>query len=370
MLAAHLALATLTVAPASQTAALPPLALADGALSSAPKAIAVTTFRIRDPLPRVALSGADGEPIASAVDAAPALAPAASTALATIALAAAASPSPVPDPAPSPRSVDLAAPRRFPDPLEPLNRISYAISQPVDRFVIRPAAMIYKTVIPKPARDGARNAIANFGEPIVFVNDLLQLRPDRAVKTLGRFLINSVLGVGGLFDIAKRKPFHIPHHNNGFADTLGYLGIGPIVYVYVPILGPTSFRDMAGQYGDSYFSDRNLHKLLHPNASFPYFRTQPKLGKSGKIITLIDGLNQRVEHDNDLRTFKEDSVDPYAAMRAAYLQDRAGEIAELRAKNGEAPKTDAFDDPLVDPAGKTSAPTVDNPPAPEPPAKP
>ena len=342
MLAAHLALATLTVDPASQNAISSPLVAAAQALSYERKVVVAAVVPEALPAP-VAVSGpAPADPLADIADIADIAAPAnAST---------------KPTPSASLDDIDLAAPKAFPDPLEPINRISYAISQPIDRFILRPASMIYKTVVPEPARDGARNAISNFGEPIVFLNDVIQLRPKRAIRTLGRFLINSILGLGGIFDIAKRKPFHIAHHNNGFADTLGYIGIGPIIYVYVPVLGPTTLRDSAGSYGDSYFWDRNLHKLIHPNGRSPYFRTQPRLGKSGTIITVISGLDQRAENDDDMRRFKRDSVDPYAALRASFLQDRAGEIAELRAKDGEAPKTEAFEDPLVDPAGPAAAP--------------
>jgi phospholipid-binding lipoprotein MlaA len=371
MLAAHLALALLTAAPASDHIVAAPIVVPESTLSAEQKGVAVATLVGLAPLPpkggeipgfRYFVSGladaTDAPNVApntgetntpALIEPTPADSPADITAPATA--------SAKPDPSASLDDIDLAAPKAFPDPLEPINRISYAISQPIDRFVLRPAAMVYKTVIPKPARDGARNAISNFGEPIVFLNDVVQLRPKRAIRTLGRFLINSILGLGGIFDIAKRKPFNIKHHNNGFADTLGYIGIGPIMYVYLPVLGPTTLRDSAGSYGDSYFWDRNLHKLIHPNGNSPYFRTQPRLGKSGTIITVINGLDQRVENDDDLRHFKEDSIDPYAALRADYLQDRAGEIAELRAKDGEAPANIHLDDPLLDPAGTPPAPT-------------
>lgn len=352
MLATHLALASLTVDPASQNAVSAPFVATAQELPSEHRVLAAAVAPEAVPGPVAAI------PLPEAPGLAPEPAPAGS--LGDISAPAAASAKP--DPSASLDDIDLAAPKAFPDPLEPINRISYAISQPIDRFVLRPAAMVYKTVIPKPARDGARNAISNFGEPIIFLNDVVQLRPKRAIRTLGRFLINSILGLGGIFDIAKRKPFHIEHHNNGFADTLGYIGIGPILYVYLPVLGPTTLRDSAGSYGDSYFWDRNLHKLIHPNGRSPYFRTQPKLGKSGTIITVISGLDQRAENDDDLIRFKRDSVDPYAALRASYLQDRAGEIAALKAKDGEAPATEGFSDPLVDPAGPTVAP------APAPPA--
>ena len=118
---------------------------------------------------------------------------------------------------------ELAAIKGFSDPLEFVNRIFFAITQPIDRFIIRPAAIVYKTVVPEPARDGVRNVLRNLGEPIVFVNDLLQLRPDRAIRTLGRFLINTVFGLGGLFDVAKRKPINIPHHPQQSGQHAGLL---------------------------------------------------------------------------------------------------------------------------------------------------
>ena len=355
MLAAHLALAALTAAPASDHVAAAPFGVPEATLSAEQKDIAVAPSVGLAPLPPKAgeIPGFRYFDLKLAAETDAVARPASADPLADITAPATANAKP--DPSASLDDIDLAAPKAVPDPLEPINRIFSALSQPVDRFVLRPAAMVYKNVLPRPARDGARNAISNLGEPIVFLNDVIQLRPKRAIRTLGRFLINSILGLGGIFDIAKRKPFHIEHHNNGFADTLGYIGIGPIMYVYLPVLGPTTLRDSAGSYGDSYFWDRNLHKLIHPNGRSPYFRTQPKLGKSGTIITVISGLDQRAENDDDLRRFNSDSIDPYAALRASYLQDRAGEIAALRAKDGEVPKTEGFDDPLVDPAGTPPA---------------
>jgi phospholipid-binding lipoprotein MlaA len=80
------------------------------------------------------------------------------------------------------------------DPLEPINRFSFKLFWAIDAIAIRPAAMVYRNVVPKPLRDGARNAMTNLSEPLVFANDVLQLRPKRALKSLGRFLINSVFG--------------------------------------------------------------------------------------------------------------------------------------------------------------------------------
>ena len=251
----------------------------------------------------------------------------------------------------------FAALQGYADPLEFLNRIFYAITQPIDRFIIRPAAMAYKTVVPKPARDGARNAITNLFEPIVFVNDLLQLRPDRAIRTLGRFLVNTLIGVGGVFDIAKRKPFNIAHHPNSLGNTLGYYGVGPLIYIYLPILGPTTLRDYAGGYGDGQYHGRLVDAVLRPNKDRNVASGQTDTSRLGTIITVVDGLDKRAENDAELEALKADSVDPYAALRSSFLQDRAGEIASLKAKgDGNAPAPIEFDDPLDDPAAEAPLP--------------
>jgi phospholipid-binding lipoprotein MlaA len=133
-----------------------------------------------------------------------------------------------------------------------MNRVFYAINQPIDRFIFRPPAMVYKAVVPRPAREGVRNALSNIYSPVTFLNDVVQLRPKRALNTLGRFLINSTLGIGGLFDIAKRKPFHLQGHTNSFSNSLAMLGMTSGPYLYLPFIGPSSFRDMLGAGGDTF----------------------------------------------------------------------------------------------------------------------
>ena len=236
------------------------------------------------------------------------------------------------------------------DPLQGFNQFSYKISQPFDRFIIRPAALVYKTVVPHPLRDGARNFIRNLFEPVVFLNDLLQLRPKRAVHTLARMALNTAVGVAGVFDIAKRPPFHLIHHDNGFGDTLGYYGIGPVAYVYLPVLGPTTLRDMVGEVGDAYAEPRLLEHLVHPDSDKPLLRARLHLGATSGIVDVVNGLDLRAENDDELEAIKRTSVDPYAALRSSFLQDRAGEIAALKARSGQAPVNPSLEDPLTDPA--------------------
>jgi phospholipid-binding lipoprotein MlaA len=240
------------------------------------------------------------------------------------------------------------------DPFERLNRVGYAITQPIDRFVIRPIALTYKAVVPHPLRDGVRNFISNLYEPVVFLNDLLQLRPKRALHTALRMTLNTAVGIVGLFDVAKRSPFHLIHHANGFGDTLGYYGVGPIAYLYLPVIGPTSIRDFGGEVADNFAQPRLLEKLIHPDSDRPLLRSKPKIGKYSTLVLVVNGLDQRAENDSELQAIEHSSVDPYATLRSSYLQDRAGEIAGLKAHDGQAPVAPALDDPLADPAAQPS----------------
>ena len=258
----------------------------------------------------------------------------------------------------TPAAVVIAKKHHTPgDPLEGFNRASYKFSTGIDKAVLRPVALAYRHIVPRPARDGLRNLLSNIGEPFVFANDLFQLKIGRAIKTLGRFVINSTLGVVGLFDTAKRKPFHLPHHNNSLGDTLGFYGVGPGPYLYLPILGPTTLRDaVAGQLQGIALGVIVRTPLRTPEYQIP--------------AAIIGGLDQRAEADDDLRVITDDSVDPYATLRSVVLQDRAGEIAGLKAGTLDDPTKDPLlipadpilDDPLQDPA----APVVPAAPQPAP----
>lgn len=216
-------------------------------------------------------------------------------------------------------SGQLKAPRQ--DPLRAINAQTFMVINKLDGAVVGPLAMAYKHALPEPARDGVHNVLSNLTEPVVFVNDLLQLKPGRAAKTLARFVINTTLGLGGLFDLAKKKPFKLAHHNNGFADTLGYYGVGPGPYLYLPLIGPTTLRDLLGRTIDL--------SLLPVAVGAPFNNPRYSLPNS-----IAKSLDDRVAFDGRQRAF-EDTADPYAAERSYYLQVRANEIAGLRGRHPE-----------------------------------
>lgn len=239
----------------------------------------------------------------------------------------------------SPAPAAPAAPvRGTDDPLEGFNRAMFDAEQKADKAVIRPAAMAYKHGVPKLLRDAIRNILATLTEPIVFLNDLLQFRPVHALRTLSRFAINATMGWGGIFDVAKRPYFNLPHEPNGFADTLGYYGVGPGPYLFLPFVGPTTLRDLVGGGADGVI--------------LPFAVGKPFSRRAYQVpVAVIGGLDERAESDQDLQTLFATAVDPYATLRSVYLQDRAGEIAALHRHKQPIAK-DPLGQDLTDPLSK------------------
>lgn len=250
---------------------------------------------------------------------------------------------PLADPAvatdPPPAAVTVA--RTPGDPLESTNRRFFDAQQKFDRRLFRPAAMGYKKAVPKPVRSGLRNFFRNLGEPVVALNYLLQLKPGKAAETVGRFVINTGLGVGGLIDVARAPGVRLPHRANGFGNTLALYGVKPGPYLFLPFVGPTTLRDLLGGQADG---------LVLPLAvGKPFDRLEYQIPKGA-----ITGLDRRAEADAELDALFSGAVDPYATLRSVYLQNRAGEIEALRGRKRVKATTATppaeLGDPLADPA--------------------
>jgi len=130
------------------------------------------------------------------------------------------------------------------DPLEPINRVSYRIHEVGDRYVLRPVARGYRAITPQPVRTGIGNVFRNLGMPVVIINGLLQGKFAQAADDTGHFLVNTTLGIGGLFDVATRAG--IERSDEDFGQTLAVWGVPSGPYVFIPFMGPTTFRDGAG----------------------------------------------------------------------------------------------------------------------------
>lgn len=202
------------------------------------------------------------------------------------------------------------------DPAEAVNQASFKAMQSVDKAFVGPIAKGYERGVPKQVRQGVRNALNNLSEPVNFLNFLLQLKPGKAMKALGRFAINSTVGIAGLVDVAKRKPFKLEYRRNGFANTFGYYGIGQGAYLYLPLIGPTTVRDVIGRVLDL--------SLLPGVVGKPF--NDPKFALASSALKSID---ERLERDDMLTVIQEDCPDPYAAERTWYLVKRQAVIDGL-----------------------------------------
>lgn len=216
------------------------------------------------------------------------------------------------------------------DPLEPVNRAVFTFNQYADTYVLEPTAKAYRYVTPTPVRRSVLNFLYNLRTPVVFANDLLQGERERAGISLSRFMINSTLGVFGLFDAASA--FGYTQHWEDFGQTLGVYGVPDGPYLMLPLLGPSNPRDLVGRVGD-WFLDPINQCCIDTGERYVIFGT-----------TAIGEREANIETVDDL---KANSIDLYATVRTIYAQKRAADI-----RNGAPPTDqDAYEDIFKDEEG-------------------
>lgn len=204
----------------------------------------------------------------------------------------------------------LPAPAQMPnsyDPWQPLNRRVHAFNNLVDRGIAKPLAKAYVKVVPRPLRLGVSNFFNNLGQPISALNALLQGKPGQAGQSLGRFLLNSTLGIGGVFDPASDAD--IPNKSEDFGQTLGVWGWKRSRYVELPLFGPRTLRDAFGLIGDAPLSpirpiEDDKARVFLQGLQLVNVRTQ---------LFAVDSL-------------REGATDEYALVRDAWTQRRNHQI--------------------------------------------
>lgn len=198
------------------------------------------------------------------------------------------------------------------DPWEPFNEVTFEFNRGLDRWIIKPVAKAYNFVVPTMIQEMIGNGFDNIRFVPRVVNSLLQGKFAGAGREVSRFVINSTLGVGGLFDIAK-KEFNIQKSNEDFGQTLGVWGAGPGPYLILPFLPPLTVRDGVGYAID---------QALDPLAYFvPFFWERFSM-------TVGDTVNDRSFNLDLYQGFEETTVEFYSALRNAYLQRRTKLIKE------------------------------------------
>tara|TARA_R110000822_G_scaffold12845_19_gene46229 strand:+ start:3363 stop:4118 length:756 start_codon:yes stop_codon:yes gene_type:complete len=201
------------------------------------------------------------------------------------------------------------------DPLEPFNRQMFAFNDAVDRAILKPVAKGYVKVLPAPVRTGVSNVFSNLRTPTTIINQFLQGKPVEGLRDITRFLVNSTVGILGIFDVASRSG--LEKDVEDFGQTLAVWGVPAGPYLVVPFFGPSGFRDGAGDiaglytYPPTYADDEWVYALF----AIDFIQQRAQLLDAEKLI----------------------SGDRYLFIRDAYLQRR-----EALVRDGEADESDPF----------------------------
>ena len=205
----------------------------------------------------------------------------------------------------------VEGPQEINDPFEPFNRLMFNTTLAIDKAVLRPTAIVYRAIFPQPIRDSVRNFLNNLDSPIIFTNDLLQGELARAKVTLVRTVVNTTVGIGGLFDVADRWGF--PRHREDFGQTLARLGVGEGPYLFIPLFGPANPRDLFG-YGTDLFFQPLTYVQWGDESYIPFVRYG------------VDLIDLRARNIETLDEIEQTSLDYYASVRSLYRQSRNNEI--------------------------------------------
>lgn len=209
------------------------------------------------------------------------------------------------EPAPEKSAASVASADNSNDPIEGFNRTMYAFNDTVDTYVLKPVAQAYREVLPSPVRTGVSNFFGNLHDPVIMLNNLLQGKVVNAISDLGRFIVNTVVGIYGLFDVASAVG--LEKHNEDFGQTLGKWGAGEGFYVVLPFLGPSSLRDGTGEVVDW---------QVYPPNRMEEGSTRDKL----LLVETVSKRSQLLDASDILE--QAGGRDPYVFVREAYRQRR------------------------------------------------
>ena len=208
----------------------------------------------------------------------------------------------------------LEAYREANDPIEPFNRWMFSLNQVLDKTILRPITLVYR-IIPETPRQGVTNFLSNIDSPVIFANDIFQGKFRRAGTTAGRFITNTTVGIGGVFDVATT--FGMERHGEDFGQTLGYWGSPEGPYLVLPLVGPAPPRDAIGRVVDyfldpiSYLGKNSEHWEWVPPTRFA-----------------MEAIDFRERNFDQIDEIERTSIDLYATVRSAYRQSRHDDIRD------------------------------------------
>lgn len=208
------------------------------------------------------------------------------------------------------------------DPLEPMNRFFFDVNERLDRHAALPAATFYADNVPRGIRGNIHNFLVNLGGPVNVANDILIGEFGNAAEAGARFVVNTTVGVVGIFDVATG--WGLREKSRDFGETLGVYGVPQGPYLVLPFRGPTSVRDFSGSYVDGYFSP--LHFLHYTGSTYV-----------GLVHSSLGSVDNRSANIVTFQDIQRASVDYYATMRDYYRQRRERQVEDKAVQTVELP---------------------------------
>jgi len=208
------------------------------------------------------------------------------------------------------------------DCFESVNRATFKFNQVLDGVIFEPLAKAYR-VLPSPVRTGTSNALDNLSTLVTIPNNLLQGDIIKATVNTGRFIVNTTIGVVGIFDVAEKVGFP-EYEKEDYGQTLGVMGVGEGCYVVLPVLGPSTVRDTVGSFanligGDPWYNVTVANDTQY-FSDFDYWASRAGTG-----------IDFRAKNIDSFDNLEKNSIDFYASVRSLYLQDRQQKIANSKA---------------------------------------
>ena len=200
------------------------------------------------------------------------------------------------------------------DPIEPINRAIFSFNNVADKAILEPVAKGYKK-LPSPIQSGISNFLSNLRAPLVIVNQLLQGQGENAFQSTGRFIVNSTVGVFGLFDVADK--IGLEEKEEDYGQTLATWGVGDGFYIVLPLFGPSNLRDTSGMVLTMLTDPINAYAVSEGEAWLVPMRTA------------ANAIDQRSKIIDEVNALRDNSVDYYAAVRSSYYQNREAAINNI-----------------------------------------
>tara|TARA_B100000780_G_scaffold190182_1_gene133879 strand:- start:537 stop:1322 length:786 start_codon:yes stop_codon:yes gene_type:complete len=208
------------------------------------------------------------------------------------------------------------------DCFEPINRATFKFNQVLDNIIFEPVAKGYRK-LPSPVRTGTSNVLTNLSSLITVPNNVLQGEFKTAGVNTGRFVVNTTVGILGIFDVAEKIGFS-EYVKEDYGQTFGRWGVGAGCYLVLPVLGPSTIRDTVGSFVNVMGGDPWYNASANGNNHY--------LSDSDYMVTkILGGIDFRAKNLESLDNLEQNSMDFYASIRSLYLQDRQQKISNSKA---------------------------------------